>query len=154
MTVLLDDFGLGDEGDPVVIALLPGFEAVHGETTGKTGHTTKDGLEGLGQMMGDEILVDLDPGDPRLPLVGDTGLAADAHDEVVVLHAVDEVLQGIRIDLGVGVNLMKELSSVDDLLRTDLIPTIRQTSKKSGVTPIRTCIFRNISKSNGVIRSL
>lgn len=32
--------------------------------------------------------------------------------------------------------------------------TMRQTSKKSGVTPMRTWIFRNRSKSRGVIRSL
>lgn len=42
--------------------------------------------------MRDEVFVDLDGCNPALALVGYTGLSADSHDHVVVLHAVDELL--------------------------------------------------------------
>lgn len=42
-------------------------------------------------MMRDEVFVDLNRRDPRLSLVRYPRLAADAHDRVVVLHAVDEL---------------------------------------------------------------
>ena len=60
LTVLAHDVRMHDQWHPIVVGDLSRFEPVHGETSGETGHTTKDRLESLGEMMGDEVLVDLD----------------------------------------------------------------------------------------------
>ena len=59
--------------------------------------------------MGDEVLEDLDGRDPRLPLVRYPRLSTNTHDHLVVVHAVDEVLEGIGIHFRVGVNLRGRL---------------------------------------------
>lgn len=43
--VVLDNVGVGKNRDPVVLAALGGFDAVHAETTRKTCDTTKDRFE-------------------------------------------------------------------------------------------------------------
>lgn len=54
---------------------------------------------------------------------------------------------------GVSIHLKKKIiEQVSNLNQST--PTMRQTSKKSGVTPMRIWILRNKSKSRGVIRSL
>jgi hypothetical protein len=60
LTVLPDNLGLDDQWNPVVTRRFPRFESKHGETTWKTRHTAKDGLESFGEMVGNEILEDLD----------------------------------------------------------------------------------------------
>jgi len=52
---VLNDVGIGKNWDPVVLAALGGFDAVHAETAWETGDTTKDGFKGLGQVVGDEV---------------------------------------------------------------------------------------------------
>ena len=74
-------------------ARLRGSNAVHGETSGQAGHTSKHGLEGLGKMVRDEVFVHLDRGHPRLAFVRDARLAADTHDEIVMVHTIDQVRQ-------------------------------------------------------------
>ena len=64
LAVLLDDFGLNDEWDPIISGGSTSFQPEHGETPWKTGNTTKDGLKSLCEVMGDEVLEDLDGGDP------------------------------------------------------------------------------------------
>jgi hypothetical protein len=81
-----------DEWYPVVVVGLSRFEAIHGKTTWQAGHTTKYRFERFGQVMGDEVFVDLDGSHPGLPLVRDSSFSADAHDIVVVMHAIDELL--------------------------------------------------------------
>jgi hypothetical protein len=47
----------------------------------------------------------LDGGDPTLTFVCYPSLTADAHNHVVVMHAVDEVSEGVGVYLGVRVDL-------------------------------------------------
>lgn len=42
-------------------------------------------------MMRDEVFVNLDRGDPRLPFVRDSSFTANTHDHLIVVHAIDEV---------------------------------------------------------------
>lgn len=56
-------------------------------------------------MVRDKVLENLDGGDPRLTFVCDPGFAADAHNHVVVVHAVDEVFQRVGVNPGICVNL-------------------------------------------------
>jgi hypothetical protein len=44
-------------------------ETVHGETSGQTSNTAKERFEGLGKMMGDEVLINLDHSPPSLFIV-------------------------------------------------------------------------------------
>jgi hypothetical protein len=53
----------------------------------------------------------LDRGHPALSLVGYPRLAAHAHDHVVVLHAVDELLQRVWERLRIGIDLSTKVSS-------------------------------------------
>ena len=64
LTVLLDDFRFDDERNPVVARCLASLETEHGETTWQTGNSTEHGLESFGEMMRDEVFVDLNSGDP------------------------------------------------------------------------------------------
>ncbi len=108
-------------------------------------------------MVRDEVFINLNGGDPTLTLVGYPSLAANAHNGIVVMHAVDEVSEGVGLDCGIRIDLRYYRSRQQAIYitcskRNEL--TISTTSKKSGVTPINTCIFLNKSKSNGDIRSL
>ena len=60
--------------------------------------------------MRDEVLKHLYSCDPGLSLVGYTGLATNTHDHLVVVHAVDQVLQGVGEYFGIGINLDTFLS--------------------------------------------
>jgi hypothetical protein len=42
LRVLGDDLRLDEDGEPVAVVLLAGFEAVHGEATGEAGHSSED----------------------------------------------------------------------------------------------------------------
>ena len=53
--VILDDL-VGDEERFVGVC---GSKSIHSETTGKTGDRSEETLECLGQVMGDEVFVDL-----------------------------------------------------------------------------------------------
>jgi hypothetical protein len=55
--------------------------------------------------MGYEVFVYLNGSDPRLSLVGYPSFAANTHNHVVRVHAVDEVFQRVGIYLGIGVDL-------------------------------------------------
>ena len=88
LRVFLDNFGFGDDWDPVVA--LASLEAVHAEASRQTGHTSKDRLEALAEMMGDVVLKDLNGRDPGLALVGNLGLATEAHDEGVIVKTVHQ----------------------------------------------------------------
>lgn len=46
--VVFNNIGVGKNRDPIVLATLGSFDAIHAETTGQTSHTTKDRLESLG----------------------------------------------------------------------------------------------------------
>lgn len=63
-------------------------------------------------MMRDVVLVDLDGGYPALALVRYTGLSAYSHDHVVVLHAVDQLLEGIRKSFRIGVHHKADFEEV------------------------------------------
>ena len=56
--VVLDDIGVGEERNPVTRLSLGSLDSVHRETSRETGDSSKDGLEGLGLMMGDVVLED------------------------------------------------------------------------------------------------
>jgi hypothetical protein len=58
LRVVLDDVGIGEDGDPVAIAALRSLDAVHWETTGKTGDTAEHRLESLSEMVRDVVLED------------------------------------------------------------------------------------------------
>lgn len=109
LTVLLDDFRFDDERYPVLASRLPRLESEHGKTTWQARDTTKDRFKRFGEMMGNEVLEDLDSRDPRLPLVRYTSFATDTHDHLVVVHAIDKVLQRVGEHLRIGVDLTKEL---------------------------------------------
>ena len=105
LTILLDDFRLDDQRYPILAGRFPCLQSEHGETSRKTGDTTEDRFEGLRVVMGDEVLEDLDGGDPRLPLVRYPRLSTNTHDHLIVVHAVNEVLERVGVHFRVGVNL-------------------------------------------------
>jgi len=45
--IMLHDVGIGQDWHPVILIALWCLDSVHAETSGKTGDTTKNGLEGL-----------------------------------------------------------------------------------------------------------
>jgi hypothetical protein len=54
-TVRINNFRVGYNGNPVVLATLWCFDAVHAETTRQTRYTAKDAFKCLTQMMTDII---------------------------------------------------------------------------------------------------
>lgn len=102
--VVLDDIGVGQDRNPVVLSSLGRLDAVHAETAGQAGDTTKDRLEGLGQVMGDEVLEDLDGGDPAVSLVGNLRFAAKTHDLGILDHGGNHMSQTVGEDLRIGVD--------------------------------------------------
>ena len=54
-TVRINNFRIGYNGNPVVLATLWCFDAVHAETTRQTCYTAKDAFKSLTQMMTDII---------------------------------------------------------------------------------------------------
>ena len=56
-------------------------------------------------MVRDEVFVHLDRGHPRLAFVRDARLAADTHDEIVMVHTIDQVRECVRQHLCVSVDL-------------------------------------------------
>jgi hypothetical protein len=105
LAVLLDDFGLDDQRNPVIACRFSCLQPEHGETTGQAGNTTENGFKGFGQVMRNEVFKDLNCGDPRLPLVRNTRLSTDTHNHLVVVHAVHQMAQRGRENLCVGINL-------------------------------------------------
>lgn len=105
LRVFPHNLGLDEDRNPVGVRVFAGLDAVHGEATGETCDTAKHRFERLDKMVRDEVFVYLDGSHPRLTLVGYTCLATDPHDSVVGLHAVDEVLEGVGVDLGIRVDL-------------------------------------------------
>lgn len=49
--IMLHDVGISQNWHPVVLVALWCLDSVHAETSGETGDTTKNGLEGFGLMM-------------------------------------------------------------------------------------------------------
>ena len=88
--------------------------------------------------MGNEVFEDLNGGHPGLSLVGYTRLPTNTHDHLIVVHTVDQVLEGVRENLCVRINLSKKAkqSIQRNKLSEPRKRTINTTSKKSGVTPI------------------
>jgi hypothetical protein len=72
---------------------------------GKTRDTAKHGFKRLGEVVRDEVLKDLDGRDPRVSFVDYPRVAANAHDQLIVVHAVDEGAKRFGEDLRVSVNL-------------------------------------------------
>jgi hypothetical protein len=62
--------------------------------------------------MRDKVFVRLDTRDPRFTLVGNTGLAANAQDKVVAVHAIDELPKGLGEHLGISVDLRNSLARI------------------------------------------
>lgn len=59
LRVVLDDVRVGKDRNPVVLPAFGSLDAVHAETSWKTGNTTKDGFERFGQVVRDEVLKNL-----------------------------------------------------------------------------------------------
>jgi len=57
--------------------------------------------------MRDEVFKHLNGCNPRLPLVGNARLPAHTHDHLIVMHAIDEVFERRREDLGIRIHLHK-----------------------------------------------
>lgn len=57
LRVVLNNVGVSEDWNPIILAALGCFDAVHGEATGETSHAAKDGFEGLGKVMRDEVSV-------------------------------------------------------------------------------------------------
>lgn len=58
LRVVLDDVGVGEDGDPVAVASFRRLDAVHREASGEAGDSAEDRLERLGEMMRDVVLED------------------------------------------------------------------------------------------------
>ena len=56
-------------------------------------------------MMRDKVFVNLNHRYPGLTFVGNSSLSTNAHDGIVGMHTVDEVLKRVRVDLRIGVDL-------------------------------------------------
>ncbi len=56
-------------------------------------------------MMGYKVFEHLYGSDPRLSFVGNTSLSADAHNHLIVLHAIDKRPERIRENFRVRINL-------------------------------------------------
>lgn len=56
-------------------------------------------------MMRDKVFVDLDHRHPGLTFIGDSSLSTNAHNSIVGMHTVDEVLERVGVDLRIGVDL-------------------------------------------------
>jgi len=56
-------------------------------------------------MMRDEVFVNLNHRYPRLTFIGDSSFSTNAHDGIVRMHTVDEVLERVGVDLRIGVDL-------------------------------------------------
>ena len=52
---MLDDVWVGQDRNPVVLATFRRFDTVHAEAAGKAGDTAKDGFEGFGEVVRDEV---------------------------------------------------------------------------------------------------
>jgi len=102
--IVLDDVGIGKNRYPVILTTLGCLDAVHAETPGKTGYTTKSGLERFGEMVRDKVLKDLNRSDPALSFVGNLGFTTETHNLWVLDHCADHVSKTIREDFGIGVN--------------------------------------------------
>ena len=72
------------------VVSLGSADAVHGETTRKTGDGTEKRLEGLGQVVRDEVLVDLHHGGERRFGVGQGSFTADSDKASVVQEGCNE----------------------------------------------------------------
>lgn len=107
LAVFADDFGLDDERNPVLAVIPPSFQSEHGEAAWKARDTAKDGLEALGEMMGDKVLKDLDSGDPRRAFVGYPGLPTDAHDHLIMVHAIYKGFERFGEHLGICIHLCR-----------------------------------------------
>jgi len=97
------DVGLGvlfDDtvGDDDWTTFVGGTDAVERETTGQASDGSEEGLEGLGEMVRDIVLVDLDHGPPRCLLVAELRLSADTNDRRVVCARSDKAIEGVRSD--------------------------------------------------------
>lgn len=73
-------------------------------------------------MMGNEVLEDLNGCDPGLTLVCYTSFTAYTHNHLVVVHAVNQILERIGENLRIGVNLV-ERSCVRATSRSRVIIT-------------------------------
>jgi hypothetical protein len=78
-------------------------------------------------MMGNEVFIHLDCGDPGLTLVRNSGLSTDTHNEVIVMECIDELGDGVGIHPGIGVNLVN--ASEGEKLENKIWRTIRHASK-------------------------
>jgi len=56
-------------------------------------------------VMGDEILEDLNGGDPGLSFVCYARLSANAHNHLIMMHTIDQISEGVGKNFGVGVDL-------------------------------------------------
>ena len=104
LRVVLHHVRVREDGHPVVLPALGRLDPVHAEAAGQARDPAEDGLERLGEVVRDEVLEHLHHRHPRLALVRDLGLAAEAHDVRVLDHGRDHVREAVREDLGVGVD--------------------------------------------------
>lgn len=84
---------------------------VHAETPGKTGDTTKDGLESLGKMVRNIILENLNHGNPTGLFIRDLGLSTQSHYIIILDHRSDHKCHRIGKDLGIRIDLPLVFSS-------------------------------------------
>jgi len=100
--VFLDDTVGNDDGT----AFVGSSNTIKGETTRQTGDRSEQTFKGLGQMMRNIVLVDLDHGPPGVFLVGKLGFTAYTNDLGVVSAGGHKAIEGIRGD---GLRMQDEL---------------------------------------------
>lgn len=106
LTIRLTDAGLRQDWHPILTAISSsGLESIHRETSRETSDATEYAFEGLGEMVRDVIFEDLNGGNPGRALVSDLSFAADAHNRRIVVQAVDERRQRIRVYPRIRVDL-------------------------------------------------
>lgn len=108
LAILLHNLWLYNQGNPVIACTSPRFKTEHGETSGKAGNTSENGLEGLGKVVGNEVFEDLNACHPRPPLVRYAGLPTNAHDHRIMMHAIDKMTQGLGERLGICIHLGRD----------------------------------------------
>jgi hypothetical protein len=112
-TVILDDTIRDNER----LALIHSSKTVHCETSRQTSNTTEERFESLGEMMRDEVLVNLNHSPPSLLIVFQGGFTTNTGNLGVMGTCGNETVQGVFLDTSIGINHKKIL--VEFRIHTD-----------------------------------
>ena len=99
-----------------------GADAIHTETSRKTGDGAKERLESLGQIMGDVVLVYLDHGDHRALCVTQSSFAAHSNQAGVVQEGCNHSSGRVWSDHCICINLQYKL--IESWIDTDDVPNL------------------------------